>query len=145
MIGAQVHLIGERELRGGDAKMVSCCALFENFVATRVLHLERQVAVRIRPVTGAIKRKGADMDRLTGLVDRFLSGEHDQRRVFDLDGLSVFSGTDGCIGDEADIVSTFEPSRKVELGRDGTALVEATGEERASWLLRDEKFGADGA
>ncbi len=134
MIGAEVHLIGERELRGGHAEAICRCALFENLVATRVFHLEGKVTVPIGPVTGAIQRERADMDRLAGLVDRLLGGEHNQCRVFDLDGLGVFGGTDGRVGDEADIVCASERSRKAKLSGDRAVLVEAPGEERASSL-----------
>ena len=133
VIGAQVHLIRQRELRGGDAKAVCRCALFENLVTAGVFHLEGKVAVRIRAMAGAIERKRAHMDRLTWLVDRFLGREHNQRRVLELDGLRVLSGTDGRVGDEADIVFAFERGRKVKLSRDRTVVVEAPGEEQASF------------
>src|ERR1700678_3134241 len=85
------------------------------------------------------------MDHLTGLVDRFLGREHNQRRVLELDRLRVLGGTDGRVGDEADIVFAFERSWKVKLSRDRPVLVEAPGEEQTTSLLRNEKFGADGA
>jgi hypothetical protein len=55
MIGAEIHLIGERELRGGHTEAVRRCALFENLVTTRVLYLEGKVTVPIGPMTGAIE------------------------------------------------------------------------------------------
>ncbi len=117
--------------------MIRRCALFEDLVAARVFHLEGKVAVRIRPMTGTIERERAHMDRLAGLVDRFLGGEHNQCRILELDGLRVFGGTDRCVGDEANIVFAFEPGRKVKLSRDRAVPVEAPGKEQASFAAAE--------
>ena len=85
------------------------------------------------------------MDRLAGLVDRLIGREHNQCRVFDLDGLGVLGGPDGRVGGEADIVCASERSRKTKLSRGRAAPVEASGEERASALVGNEQFGMDGA
>src|SRR5277367_5451415 len=125
--------------------MIRRCALLKNLVAARVFHLKGNVAIGICPMTSTIERERAYMDRLAGLVDRFLGGEHNQSRILELDGLRVFGGTNRCVGDQADFVFAFEPARKMKLSRDGAVPVEAPGKERASLLLRNEKFSSDGA
>src|ERR1700722_7153197 len=145
MICAQVHLVSQRELRGGDTKMIRYCAFFEDLVAARVFHLEGKVAISIRPVAGTIKGERAHMDRLARLVDRFLGGEHNQCRILKLDGLRVFGRTYRCVGDQANIVFALEPGGKVKLGRDSAVPVEAPGKEGASPLLWNEQFGSDRA
>ena len=137
MIGAEIDLVGQGELGGGDAELVRLGGSLEDLVAARVFDLKGEFAVGGGLVVSAVERERADVDGLAGLVDGLLRGEEDGGLVLELDGLRVFGRADGRVGDVAQLVFAGEAGGKAELRFDGAAAVEAPGEERARLLVGD--------
>ena len=89
MVSAEVDLVGEGELGGGDAELVGFGGFLEYLVAAGVFHLEGEFAAGDGLVIGAVERQGANVDGLARLVDRLLRGEKNGGCIVKLDRLGV--------------------------------------------------------
>ena len=96
-------------------------------------------------VACAVEHKRAHVDRLTWLIDGFLCGEQNRCSVFERNGLRIFRRSNGCVGDETDLVLAGQACRQMELRGKRAAMVEASGEEQAGLLVANKEFGADRA
>ena len=87
VVGPQVDLIGQPEVRRCHAISAGLCDLLEDFVAARILGFQRDLARRGGRVIGAVQRERAHVDGLPGLVDGLFGGEQDLRFRLQFHGL----------------------------------------------------------
>ena len=96
-------------------------------------------------MTGTIKRQGAHVYGLPGLVDGLLSGQQNGGLLFKPHLLREFGGADGRVHRVAHGETAGESRGEAELGLRGAALVQAPGEQQARTIGGSHQLDAHGS
>src|SRR6266481_5276302 len=114
MVGSQVDFVGQTELSGRKAVRVGLRDFPEYLVAPGIVEFESQLAAGDSLMVCAVEREGADVDRLTGLVDRLFRCEENGGFVFEPDVLDVLDGSKGGVDNVAQRIAPDQACREAE-------------------------------
>ncbi len=118
--------------------------LLEDLVATRVLYFKGQFAIGGSLVVRAVKRQGAHVEGLAGLIDGLLGSEENGDFVFQPHLLSEFRGPDRRVDEIVHRITSDYAGGKVELRFGSATAIQASREKRAGFLIGNGQVDADG-
>ena len=128
VIRAEVHLVGQREFRGGNSELAGLRRMFEHLITAGIFYLKNKLAAGGGFMTRAVERQRAHMDCLPRLIDRLLRGEQDRGRIIKADLLGDFTGADGRVHHVTQRICSRQARRKAELGFGRAVMIQGSRE-----------------